>query len=48
MDSSKLPGELLPELFFSSSTSRFSGMTTTVLKIPYFYPVVLDKETKLR
>jgi len=47
MDSSELPGELLPELFFSSSTSRFSGMTAAVLKIPYFCPVVPDNETKL-
>jgi len=48
MDSSKLPGGLLPELFFSSSTSRFSRMTAAVLKIPYFCPVVPDEETKLR
>jgi len=48
MDSTELPGELLPELFFSSSTSRFSGMTAAVLKIPYFCPVVPDKETKLQ
>jgi hypothetical protein len=48
MDSSELPVELLPELFFSSSTSRFSGMTAAVLQIPYFCPVVPDKETKLR
>jgi len=48
MDSSELPGELLPELFFSSSTSRFSWMTAAVLKIPYFCPVVPDKESKLQ
>jgi hypothetical protein len=48
MDSSELPGEPLPELFFSSSTSRFSGTTAAVSKIPYFCPVVPDKEAKLR
>jgi len=44
MDSSELPGELLPELFFILSTPRLTWMTAAVLKIPDFSPVVPDKE----
>jgi len=40
--------ELLPELFFSLSTPGLPWMTAAVLKIPYFCPVVSDKEPKLR
>jgi len=40
--------ELLPELFFSLSTPGLPRMTAAVLKIPYFCPVVSDKEPKLR